>query len=156
MHKQRIYIDTSVIGGCFDKEFAKWSKLLINEILDGYKIAVISDITIREIEKAPKQVNDLFEKMLQTNIELIEIDDDMEALSAKYIENKAISGKFKDDSLHIAAATIRNVDALVSWNFKHIVNNLRIKKYNSVNLFNGYNLIDIRTPMEVLNEDENY
>jgi len=25
MHKQRIYLDTSVIGGCFDKEFAEWS-----------------------------------------------------------------------------------------------------------------------------------
>ena len=50
MHKQRIYIDTSVIGGCFDIEFQEWSNILIYEFLNGSKIAVISDVTIREIE----------------------------------------------------------------------------------------------------------
>jgi len=54
--KQRIYIDTSVIGGCFDDEFEKWSNSLLNELIEGEKIAVVSDITYREIELAPKQV----------------------------------------------------------------------------------------------------
>jgi len=155
MRKQRVYIDTSVIGGWFDNEFATWSRIIISEILRGEKIAVISDVTIREFEKAPKKVKDLFEEIIASkNIELIEIDDEIETLSIKYIENKAISEKYKEDSLHIAAATINKVDALISWNFHHIVNLTRIKMYNSVNLFNGYNFIEIRTPMEVLNEEE--
>jgi hypothetical protein len=34
--KQRIYIDTSVIGGCEDKEFSKWSiQLFEADLRDG-------------------------------------------------------------------------------------------------------------------------
>nr|VFJ43411.1 MAG: hypothetical protein BECKFM1743A_GA0114220_100085 [Candidatus Kentron sp. FM]VFJ43857.1 MAG: hypothetical protein BECKFM1743C_GA0114222_100047 [Candidatus Kentron sp. FM]VFK05768.1 MAG: hypothetical protein BECKFM1743B_GA0114221_1000424 [Candidatus Kentron sp. FM] len=39
---------------------------------------------------------------------------------------------------------------LVSWNFKHIVNLERIHGYNAVNLKQGYSMIEIRTPLEVL------
>lgn len=45
MKKLRIYIDTSVIGGCFDDEFAEWSNLLFEEFKAGKKIAVVSKIT---------------------------------------------------------------------------------------------------------------
>lgn len=155
MHKQRFYIDTSVFGGYFDSEFENWSKQFIAEIQAGSSIPVISDVTIKEIEKAPTRVIELFESILSNNAELVEINNEIEILSNKYIESKAISEKYKEDSLHIAAATIYNVTALVSWNFKHIVNMDRIRKYNSVNLFNNYNLIEIRTPMEVLHGNEN-
>jgi predicted nucleic acid-binding protein len=154
MHKQRYYIDTSVFGGYFDIEFEKWSKIFINDILQGIHIPVLSDVTIREIEKAPKRVNEIFESILKCDVELIEVNEEIEILSNIYIHQKAISEKFKEDSLHIACATIYKVDALISWNFKHIVNVDRIRKYNSVNLFNNYNLLDIRTPMEVLNGNE--
>ena len=40
---------------------------------------------------------------------------------------------------------------MVSSNFKHIVNLQRIQAYNSVNLRQGYPLLEIRTPMEVIN-----
>ncbi len=153
--KQRFYIDTSVFGGFYDKEFERWSRLFFDEIFANKSILVISDVTIREIEKAPKQVIDLFEKLLVGDVELVEINSEIEMLAAKYIENKAISEKFKEDALHIACATIKSVTSLISWNFKHIVNLDRIRKYNSVNLFNNYNLVEIRTPMEVLNEEEN-
>ena len=43
---QRVYIDTSVIGGCFDQEFAEWSNRLFKDFKQGRRIAVISDITI--------------------------------------------------------------------------------------------------------------
>lgn len=52
----RVYIDTSVIGGCFDDEFREWSNLLMDEFGIGKKIAVVSDITYREIELAPEVV----------------------------------------------------------------------------------------------------
>jgi len=31
---QKIYIDTSVIGGCFDEESEEWSNLLFNDDKD--------------------------------------------------------------------------------------------------------------------------
>ena len=51
-------------------------------------------------------------------------------------------------------ATINKADILVSWNFKHIVNFDKIKLFNSINMKLGYPLIDIRTPLEFL-KDEN-
>jgi predicted nucleic acid-binding protein len=149
---QRIYVDTSVIGGCLDDEFSEWSTEFINEIISGRIIALISDITLEEIENAPKRVRDILPGIPQKNIETLIKDDEAEDLAAKYIDEGAVTGKFYEDALHIAVATINRADVLVSWNFKHIVNLDKIRKYNSVNLKNGYPILEIRTPREVLNE----
>ncbi|HPI20964.1 MAG TPA: PIN domain protein [Candidatus Kapabacteria bacterium] len=150
MHKLRIYIDTSVIGGCFDKEFAEWSNKLFDEFIDGKKIAVISDITLEELEHAPENIRILIDKIPNENIEYVALDNESDNLAELYIKNKAITRKFLEYAQHIAISTVVNVDVLVSWNFKHIVNLERIKNYNSVNIKYNYKLIEIRTPREVL------
>lgn len=150
--KQRIYIDTSVIGGCFDKEFKEWSNDLFNEFKKGLKIAVISDITLDELEQAREEIRNQIEKIPEASREYILSDKETEDLADKYIKEKAVSSKFYEDALHIAIATIHKVDVLVSWNFKHIVNLDRIRKYNAVNLMNGYTMIEIRNPREILNK----
>ena len=116
---QRIYIDTSVIGGCFDEEFEVWSNKLIEEITIGQKIAVLSDITYREIELAPKNVQDKLFNIPEEFVENILTDLEVEELAENYIKLGAVSRKFHEDALHIANATIRKADILVSWNFKH-------------------------------------
>ena len=153
--RQRVYIDTSVIGGCFDDEFQAWSNQLFNEISKGQVIAVISDITYREIEMAPKNVQDKLFTLSQNMIEEIITDSEAEQLASNYIKTGAVSDKFYEDALHIANATIHKVDILVSWNFKHIVNIDKIRKYNAVNLMFGYSSIEIRTPREILKETDN-
>ena len=62
--------------------------------------------------------------------------------------------KYLIDAQHIAIASVFKVDLVVSWNFKHIVNYKKIRLYNSVNLKNGYPLIEIRSPREVVDEKE--
>ena len=52
-----------------------------------------------------------------------------------------------------AIATIERVDLIVSWNFKHIVNLEKIRGFNSVNLREGYPLLEIRTPREVISDE---
>jgi hypothetical protein len=74
----------------------------------------------------------------------------MRELSLKYMAEKIISEHYYDDALHIAVATVSQVDILVSWNFKHIVNFNKIRLFNSVNLREGYSMLDIRTPQEVI------
>lgn len=152
---QRVYIDTSVIGGCFDKEFEKWSNRLADEIKYGKKIAVISDITIDEIEGAPKNVKEKLQEIINSNSELIASDSEAEGLAEKYILEGVVKRKYREDALHIAIATVNKVDVLASWNFKHIVNLDRIRMYNSVNLKNGYSILEIRSPREIIKEREN-
>ncbi len=153
--RQRIYIDTSVIGGCFDQEFEEWSNRLFDDFKAGRMIAVVSDITLDELTDAPQQVQDIFASIPEENLEIVSSDIGSKDLADKYIIEKAVSGKFYEDAMHIAIATIHQVNVLASWNFKHIVNLERIRMYNSVNLKNGYLILEIRTPREILKFDEN-
>lgn len=148
--KQRIYIDTSVIGGCFDIEFKEWSDQLFEEFRCGNKIAIISDITLDELSFSRPEVRNHLDIIPNTHKEYISSDEQAEELADMYIKEKAVTQKSHDDALHIAIATINKVDVLVSWNFKHIVNLDRIRKYNAVNLMNGYPMLEIRNPREIL------
>lgn len=67
-----------------------------------------------------------------------------------YIKQGVVNKKHSIDAQHIALATRERVDVLVSWNFKHIVNLGLIRKFNAVNLMQGYQLLEIRSPLEVL------
>lgn len=52
----RIYIDTSVLGGCFDVEFAMWSNALIRDFRAGRLAPVLSDVSAAEVADAPSAV----------------------------------------------------------------------------------------------------
>jgi hypothetical protein len=146
----RIYIDTSVFGGCFEKEFTPWSGRLVDEIIIGKYVAIISDITLAELSTAPKHVQDIADRVISENAELVIANDEARELADKYIKEKIVTTKFRADALHIAIATITKADVVVSWNFKHIVNLNRIRLYNSVNLKHGYSMIEIRSPRELI------
>jgi predicted nucleic acid-binding protein len=153
MHKQRIYIDTSVIGGCFDEEFAEWSNKLFDEFIKGRKIAVVSDLTIEELEGASDNIKNKLREIPTESLEFLQKNEEANELANLYIEGNAISIKSLSDATHIALATIAKVNVLVSWNFKHIVNLRRIYLYNSINLQNNYPIIEIRTPREILENE---
>jgi len=59
MKTERIYVDTSVLGGCFDVEFAIWSNGLIEDFRRSVFRPVLSDVTAIEVAKAPERVRDL-------------------------------------------------------------------------------------------------
>ena len=79
----RIYIDTSVIGGCLDPELAEWSNKLINECKKGKKTAVISDQTFQELEKAPAQVKRLIQTIPVDHLTVIELDEQARLLAMR-------------------------------------------------------------------------
>lgn len=150
MIKLRIYIDTSVIGGCFDSEFKEWSDKLFEEFKTGIKIAIISDITLDELNLARDEVKKQIYFIPKQFKEYILNNEETEELASQYIKEKVVTKKFYEDALHIAIATVNKVDVLVSWNFRHIVNLDKIRMYNAVNLKNGYSFIEIRNPRDIL------
>ncbi|HAG09467.1 MAG TPA: PIN domain protein [Desulfotomaculum sp.] len=150
----RIYIDTSVIGGCLDKEFQNASQELIDKFKRGEAIAVMSELTTLELKDAPQEVQDILKEIPEKNIEYVELTEEAVNLAGKYIAEGVIGGGKLVDAEHIAIATINRVDVLVSWNFRHIVNLQRIRGYNSVNLKYGYPLLEIRSPLEVITYEE--
>ena len=87
-------------------------------------------------------------------LEKVIVNDEILSLALMYVNEKVVGATSFDDCIHIAAVTINKVDILVSWNFKHIVNVYRIRGYNSINIRSNYISLEIRSPKEVLqNED---
>lgn len=149
MKIQRVYLDTSVLGGCFDSEFAEWSNGLIQDIRDGLFKPLISQLTATEIENAPEQVQEIYAEMLTLNSEFIDVTESALELANAYQARNILSPNFRNDGLHIALATIAEADVLVSWNFKHIVRFDKIRLFNAVNLEYGYKPLQIYSPREV-------
>jgi hypothetical protein len=150
MKPLRVYIDTSVVGGCLDQEFQDASLRLFDQFRNGKMIAVVSPLTLSELDRAPEGVHAALESIPGAYREEVTATLDADRLASLYISAGVIGGSMRSDAEHIAIATVQRVDVLVSWNFKHIVNERRAHGYNSVNLREGYPVLDIRTPAEVL------
>ncbi|MDD5089944.1 MAG: PIN domain protein [Candidatus Wallbacteria bacterium] len=149
MRQLRIYVDTSVIGGCCDEEFSEWSRALLRDFQKGTYKLVMSDLVIAEIQKAPAEVMEYFHLFENCSSEKAEFSLESYNLSAAYLDRKILTPKFTADATHIALAVCADVDALVSWNFKHIVHMDKIRLFNAVNLTQGYRSLQIFTPREV-------
>jgi predicted nucleic acid-binding protein len=149
MKVQRVYIDTSVIGGCLDQEFKVWSKGLLRDFQEGTFRLVLSTIVAAEIASAIETVQVRYEDFLALESEILEVTEPAIALAEAYQSRQILTPKYYPDGLHIALATIAEVDVLVSWNFKHIVHFNKIRLFNAVNLEMGYKPLQIYSPREV-------
>jgi predicted nucleic acid-binding protein len=152
--KQRIYIDTSVVGGYFDEEFSDATQGLFKRFENNEIIFVVSDLLDLELIAAPQNVRDLLHQYSSGKFERIQLTEEAIKLADTYIAEKVVGKTSIEDCRHIALATIHRVDVLASWNFKHIVNLDRIKGYNSVNYRLGYPMIEIRSPKDLLHYED--
>jgi predicted nucleic acid-binding protein len=151
---QRFYFDTSVFGGVFDIEFEEASVQLFEKVILGQIVCVFSDLTEGEIYEAPERVRNYFRELPKENLEVVKMTDEAINLAKSYINENVVGKTSFDDCVHIALATIHKVDILVSWNFKHIVNVYRIRGYNAVNLRSGYQTLEIRSPKDIVNNED--
>lgn len=149
--RPRLYLDTSVFGGFFDEEFEEHTKPLFERIHQHDFTVLFSTVTQDELKNAPEKVKSLVRKLKSEWTEFLEISDEAVELASEYIKENVVGKTSFADCLHIAIATINKADFLVSWNFKHIVNVQRIQGYNSINLKNGYKILEIRSPREFEN-----
>jgi len=120
MFKPRIYVDTSVIGGCFDEEFKEYSEQLFDEFISGKKTPVISDVLLFELEEAPEEIKIGLNRVPIDNIEYVSLDEESVTLANAYLKEGVVAESSISDARHIAIATVERVDILVSWNYKHI------------------------------------
>lgn len=144
----KIYLDTSVIGGVFDVEFNRESNHIFDLAKNNQIKLITSQLVLDELKNAPKLVRDF----LNINLYLfdkVDIGEQAIEMMNRYLSAKIVTVKSRNDALHVAIATESRVDAIVSWNFKHIVKLEKMKKYVSCNLESGYGFLQIITPKEV-------
>ena len=121
--------------------------------LNNFK-PVVSELVSAEIEDAPEHVRTKYAALLELNPDILEITEQVLALAETYQQRNILTPKFYDDGVHIAVASVAEVDVLVSWNFKHIVHLDKIRMFNAVNLEFGYKQLQIYSPREVTNYEE--
>jgi predicted nucleic acid-binding protein len=149
----KVYIDTSVFGGLFDEEFKQATDAFFHLVRIGKFDLLVSDVVGEEISLAPENVQNAFREMypymtsIAVSIELLDLRDE-------YIRQGIVTEKSADDAAHVAAATVGGADIIVSWNFRHIVHYQKIRMYNAVNAMRGYPSLDIRSPAEVIDYEE--
>jgi len=148
MKRLRVYVDTSVFGGCFDSEFSAPSERLMEDFRSGRYSLVVSDVTVAEIAMAPEPVRALFAEHAAA-AEKHTVDHEVLELMRAYESRGVLASRFRNDMLHIAIATVAEVDVLVSWNFRHIVRLDKIRQFSAVNLELGYKQLTIYSPREV-------
>jgi predicted nucleic acid-binding protein len=153
--RQRIYIDTSVVGGYHDTVFEEYTVPLFERIQNGEFIVLLSTVTQDELEDAPVHVQELIRNMKKEITEFLTISDETLELANEYIKEGVVGQTSYADCLHIALATVNRADFLISWNFKHIVNVRRIMGYNSINIRKGYKQLEIRSPRDFERYEDN-
>ncbi|PSL24488.1 PIN domain-containing protein [Chitinophaga ginsengisoli] len=153
----KVYVDTSVIGGCFDYKFRKDSLRLFEDFKAGRKQMIYSDLVYKEIQQGGYTRDHLLRKFHEVPEDHrigYKQNEEVLSLARKYLQKNILTEKSQKDAIHVALGTIFKVDVIASWNFRHIVNKRKIKLYNETNIELGYQSIEIKTPEYILNQKQ--
>ena len=147
MRKLKLYFDTSVLNFAIATDVPderQTTLKLFEEVKQGKHEVFISDVVFKEINRAPTALAAKL-KALLLDLNAVELlaDEDAQTLARKYVENGVIPKKYDDDAMHIAIASVNDLDVIVSWNFNHIVKIKTKREVAGVNLLMGYREIDI-------------
>jgi predicted nucleic acid-binding protein len=155
MHKLKLYLDTTVLNFAFADDAPKEMKATLQffKQIDRFNI-VISDIALDEISRCHAlKRSRMMELIRRYDWDILELDRAAQSLAGRYMAEGIIPVKYRDDAYHIAIATVNNCDAILSWNFQHIVKMKTKREVVGINMIEGYKPIDIYTPGEVVDND---
>ena len=156
--KSKIYIETSVISYLVARPSKNiliaahqastidfWNRLNEHDVF-------ISDIVIQEVSKGDetqaKHRCQIIEKF-----HVLEIDNEVKRVAQTFLIEKAIPEKCPEDALHIAVAAANGMDAIVTWNFKHINNPFIRKRIRQILEKIGWVCPEICSPEEFLGDE---
>ena len=145
--KTKLYLDTSIPSAYYDLSkpvrqliTQKWFELDASD----YEL-FISSLTVEEIERMQnsEKMMKIKELIATSSVTLLEFSPVALRLADEYLKHGAIPPSEPEDAYHIAIATVHGIEALASWNFKHIVSINPIRKIHEINLCLKYQLIEI-------------
>jgi predicted nucleic acid-binding protein len=145
--KPKLYLDTSIPSAYFD--YSKPLRQLITQKWfenDGSSYELYASvITIEEIEQLENihKRNNIKNLIVDTNIKILELTAEAINLANEYLNKGAIPKSEPEDAYHIAIAKVNEIEALASWNFKHIVSLNPIRKVHGINKKLNYSIIEI-------------
>ena len=158
MRVPKIYIETTIFNFYFDGDrgFAHTDTVgFFREIKAGKYEAFTSTYVTDELENAPEIKRDKMMSLIsEYNITVLAPSDEAAILADIYTAEGIIPQKYRTDGLHIAIASVNELDMIISMNFQHIVKRKTKLATGNINILNGYRAIEIYSPMEVIDNEE--
>jgi len=149
-----IYLETTIFNFPFADDAPQYRDdvlKLFKEIQSGKYKPFTSQYVIEELEAATDSLRGERLKLIQKYaVEVIPESEESKSLTLAYIKAGIIPEAYSTDGLHIAAATVKGLDFIVSLNFRHIVKRKTIEETELVNFREGYKKIGIYSPSEVI------
>ena len=149
----RVYVDTSVFAGCEDEKFRTASRRLFERFRAGDMTLVLSAVTTGELDTVPEAARAVLGTVPREHTEFLESSTEAEQLADLYIKAGAVDAAMRSAALHVAFATLAGVDTLATWNFKHLLNFYRLRRFHCVNRELGHPHLEIHEAQAVLGEN---
>lgn len=154
MRKLKLYLETSVWNFFFADdapEKMEITKRFFTSLKENIYDIFISEVVIKEINNAPEPKRTALFGLVNRHIPAeLEINEEINELTERYLTHGIVPQKKRDDAFHIAIATVYEMDAVVTWNYQHIANLRKSELFNGINLEMGYTKrLEMITPMEV-------
>jgi len=153
----KIYLETTIFNYYFDTERDAHADTvkLFEEIKTGKYKAYTSPYAVGELEKAPAEKYLKMLKLIEDyDIIILAASDEVAELGLVYQERGILPSRSTVDALHIAVATVHDMDMILSLNFEHIVRKKTLEMTGYVNAELGYRPIKIYSPMEVVEREQ--
>jgi len=150
MKKLKIYLDTSVISHLQAPDTPERmadTLHLWEDLKTGLYEVYISNVTIDELNDCaePKR-SFMLDELKKIPLNVIQAETKVEELSHEFVRLGILKEKSIDDCMHIATALLAKCDVIVSWNFKHIVNDKTIEGVKTISKTRGFDGIKIYCP----------
>ena len=154
MRKLRLYFETTVFNYFFDTERPGHvdAVKLFEAVSVGRFEGYTSRYVTQELERAPEPKRSKMLALIDTyGLKRLDSTPKAERLGRLYIARGIIPSSHVVDSVHVAAASVYELDFIVSYNFHHINRNKTKMLCAVVNKEEGYGEVIIATAEEVLN-----
>ena len=111
-------------------------------------------MTIDEVNECPEEKRTkLFDCLKQIKYTRLLISNESADIAKQIIELGILREKSRDDANHIGIAVANELNYIISWNFKHMVNVKTVNGIRAITNLRGYNDIDLVTPTFFLGEE---
>ena len=156
MRKPKIYLETTLFNFYVDKARDAHTDTvkLFKEIAAGKYAAFTSTYVTDELEDAPEEKRDRMMRLIaEYGITVLAPSDEAVIIADVYVREGVIPEKYRTDGLHIAIATVNELDMIISMNFQHIVKRKTVLMTAHINTMLGYRTIEIYSPMEIVENE---
>lgn len=126
--KPKVYVETTVVSylvarPSHDTTLAsrqQTTRRLWEEHFDNFDF-IISNVVVSEVREGDTIAAQRRLEVL-ANLTVLDMSPEANTLAQNLMDAGAVPENLRPDAQHIAIATVNNIEYLISWNYKHIVN----------------------------------